>query len=97
MTYGWPASAGPVQHGFGVLVPPHGQASGTGGLLKDYRLLARAVTAIAAETGEVVTCTAAAQRVGLDLSGRRTENVRAKLRGLEDCAALQPGGSPLRP
>jgi hypothetical protein len=78
------AAAGPAQRGFGLLVAPRSQASGTGGLPADYRLLAEAVAAIAAETGEAVTCTAAAQRAGLDVSGRQSENVRAKLKRLED-------------
>jgi hypothetical protein len=81
---GEPAGTGPAQRGFGLLVPPRSQASGTGGLPEDYRLLAEAVAAVAAETGEAVTCTAAAQRAGLDVSGRQSDNVRAKLKRLED-------------
>lgn len=78
------AGAGPAQRGFGLLVPPRRQASGTGDLPDDYRLLAEAVAAVAAETGEAVTCVQAAQRAGLDVSGRQSENVRAKLKRLED-------------
>ena len=81
---GEPAGARPAQRGFGLLVPPRSQASGPGDLPEDYRLLAEAVAAVAAETGEAVTCTAAAQRAGLDVSGRHSENVRAKLKRLED-------------
>ena len=82
---GEPASAGPAgQRGFGLLVPPRSQASGTGGLPDDYRSLLEAVAAAAAETGGPVTCAMAAQRAGIDLAGRQAENVRAKLRRLED-------------
>jgi len=31
-----------------------------------------------------VTCVTAAQRAGLDVTGRQSENVRAKLKRLED-------------
>jgi hypothetical protein len=75
---------GPAQRGSALLVPPRGQASGPGDLPGDYRSLAEAVAAVAAETGEPVTCAMAAQRVGLDLDGRQSENVRAKLKRLED-------------
>jgi hypothetical protein len=78
------ADAGPPQRGFGLLVPPRGQASGPGDLPDDYRSLAEAVAAITAETGQAVTCVAAAQRAGLDVTGRQSENVRAKLKRLED-------------
>jgi hypothetical protein len=78
------AGAGPAQRGFGLLVPPRSQASATGSLPGDYRSLLEAVAAAAAETGEAVTCTAAAQRAGLDVTGRHSENVRAKLKRLED-------------
>ena len=81
---GDPASAGPAQRGFGLLVPPRGQASGTGDLPDDYRLLVEAVASAAAETGGPVTCAMAAQRAGLDVSGRQSENVRAKLKRPED-------------
>jgi len=81
---GDPASAGPAQRGFGLLVPPRGQASGTGDLPDDYRLLVEAVASAAAETGGPVTCAMAAQRAGLDVSGRQSENVRARLKRLED-------------
>jgi hypothetical protein len=77
-------AAGPAQRGFGLLVPPRGQASGPGDLPEDYRSLAEAVSAVAAETGGAVTCVQAARRAGLDVSGRQTENVRAKLKRLED-------------
>ena len=40
--------------------------------------------AVAAETGGPVTCVQAAQRAGLDLAGHQVENVRAKLKRLED-------------
>ena len=81
------ADAGPAvsaQRGFGLLVPSRGQASGPGGLPDDYRSLAEAVAAVAAETGGVVTCVMAAQRAGLDVTGRQAENVRARLKRLED-------------
>ena len=84
-----PAGAGPAQRGFGVLVPPRSQASGPGDLPGDYRLLVEAVTAAAAETGGAVACMMAAQRAGLDVSGRQSENVRAKLKRLEDRAWLR--------
>jgi hypothetical protein len=74
----------PAQRGFGLLVPPRGQASGPGDLPDDYRSLAEAVAAVAAGTGGAVTCVQAAQRAGLDLSGRQSENVRARLKRLED-------------
>jgi hypothetical protein len=81
-----PAGAGPARarQGFGLLVPPRSQASGPGDLPGDYRSLLEAVTAAAAETGGAVTCAQAAQRAGLDLAGRQSENVRAKLKRLED-------------
>lgn len=81
---GGPAAAGPAQRGFGMLVPPRSQASGPGDLPEDYRSLVEAVAAAAAETGGPVTCAAAAQRAGIDVSGRQSENVRAKLKRLED-------------
>ena len=81
---GEPAGAGPAQRGFGLLVPPRSQASGPGDLPDDYRSLLEAVAAAAAETGGAVTCVQAAARAGLDLAGRQSENVRAKLRRLED-------------
>jgi len=81
---GEPAGAGPAQRGFGLLVPPRSQASGPGDLPDDYRSLLEAVAAAAAATGGAVTCVQAAARAGLDLAGRQSENVRAKLRRLED-------------
>jgi hypothetical protein len=77
-------AAGSPQRGFGLLVPPRGQASGPGDLPDDYRSLVEAVAAITAETGAAVTCVMAAQRAGLDVTGRQSENVRAKLKRLED-------------
>jgi len=77
-------AAGPGQRGFGLLVPPRSQASGPGDLPGDYRSLVEAVAAITAETGAAVTCVMAAQRAGLDVTGRQSENVRAKLKRLED-------------
>src|SRR5690242_430783 len=77
-------AAGPAQRGFGLLVPPRGQGTGPGGLPDDYRSLVEAVAAVAAETGGAVTCVQAAARAGLDVSGRQSENVRAKLKRLED-------------
>ena len=59
------------QRGFGLLVPPRRQASGTGDLPDDYQSLLEAVDAVAAETGRPVTCVQAAQRAGLDLTGRQ--------------------------
>jgi hypothetical protein len=81
---GEPAGAGPAQRGFGLLVPPRSQASGPGDLPGDYRSLLEAVTAVAAETGGAVTCVQAARQAGIDLAGRQAENVRAKLKRLED-------------
>jgi hypothetical protein len=81
---GEPAGGGAAQRGFGLLVPPRGQASGPGDLPGDYRSLLEAVAAAAAETGGPVTCAQAAQRAGIDVSGRQSENVRAKLKRLED-------------
>ena len=77
-------AAGPAQRGFGLLVPPRGQASGPGDVPDDYRSLVEAVAAAAAETGGPVTCVMAAQRAGIDVTGRQSENVRAKLKRLED-------------
>jgi hypothetical protein len=79
---GGPGAAGPAQRGFGLLVPPRSQTSGTGDLPDDYRSLVEAVAA--AETGGPVTCVMAAQRAGLDVTGRQSENVRAKLKRPED-------------
>jgi hypothetical protein len=79
-----PASTRPAQRGFGLLVPPRSQASGVSDLPGDYRSLLDAVAAVAAETGGAVTCMQAAQRAGIDLAGRQVENVRAKLKRLED-------------
>ncbi|MGA2830066.1 MAG: hypothetical protein ABSF03_28610 [Streptosporangiaceae bacterium] len=81
---GEPGTAGPAQRGFGLLVPPRSQASGPGDLPADYRSLVEAVAAAAAETGGPVTCVMAAQRAGLDVTGRQSENIRAKLKRLED-------------
>jgi hypothetical protein len=83
-TSGGAPAAGSAQRGFGLLVPPRSQASGPGDLPDDYRSLLEAVAAAAAETGGAVTCVQAAQRAGLDLAGRQSENVRAKLKRLED-------------
>ena len=83
-TAGEPGAAGTAQRGFGLLVPPRSQASGTGDLPGDYRSLVEAVAAVAAQTGGAVTCVQAAQRAGLDVTGRQSENVRAKLKRLED-------------
>jgi len=83
-TAGELAAAGPAQRGFGLLVPPRSQASGTDGLPADYRSLVEAVAAAAAEAGGPVTCAVAAQRAGLDVTGRQSENIRAKLKRLED-------------
>ncbi|MGP0022484.1 MAG: hypothetical protein ACLPKE_03850 [Streptosporangiaceae bacterium] len=84
-----PGAAGPAQRGFGLLVPPRSQASGTGDLPDDSRSLAGAVAAAAAGAGGPVTCVMAAQRAGLDVTGldvtgRQSENVRARLKRLED-------------
>jgi hypothetical protein len=49
------------------------------------------VAAVAAETGGAVTCVQAAERTGLDVSGRQSENVRAKLKRLEDRGWLRRG------
>jgi hypothetical protein len=81
---GEPGIAGPAQRGFGLLVPPRSQASGPGDLPGDYRSLLEAVAAATAETGGPVTCVMAAQRAGVDVTGRHSENVRAKLKRLED-------------
>ena len=81
---GGPGAAGQAQRGFGLLVPPRSQASGTGDLPDDYRSLVEAVAAAAAGAGGPVTCVMAAQRAGLDVTGRQSENVRAKLKRLED-------------
>ena len=81
---GEPAGAGSAQRGFGLLVPPRRQGAGPADLPGDYRSLLEAVAAVAAETGGAVTCVQAAQRAGLDVTGRQAENVRAKLKRLED-------------
>jgi hypothetical protein len=81
---GEPDGAGSAQRGFALLVPPRGQASGPGDLPGDYRSLLEAVAAAAAEIGGAVTCAQAAQRAGIDVTGRQSENVRAKLKRLED-------------
>jgi hypothetical protein len=81
---GEPGGAGPAQRGFGLLVPLRSPASRTAGLPGDYRALMEAVAAAAAETGGAVTCAQAAQRAGLDVTGRQSEIVRAKLKRLED-------------
>jgi hypothetical protein len=83
-TVGEPTAAGPAQRGFGLLVPPRSQASGQADLPDDYRSLLDAVAAAAAEAGGPVTCMTAARQAGLDVTGRQTENVRAKLKRLED-------------
>ena len=79
-----PSAAGPAQRGFGLLVLPRSQASGPGDLPGDYRSLVEAVAAAAAEAGGPVTCAQAARRAGIDVTGRQSENVRAKLKRLED-------------
>ena len=76
--------AAPAQRGFALLMPPRSQASGPGDLPGDYQSLLEAVSGAAAETGGPVTCAVAAQRAGLDVTGRHSENVRAKLKRLED-------------
>jgi hypothetical protein len=81
---GEPGVAAPAQRGFGLLVPPRSQAAGAGGLPGDYRSLLEAVAAATAETGGPVTCVMAGQRAGIDVTGRQSENVRAKLKRLED-------------
>ena len=81
---GEPGSARPAQRGFGLLVPPRSQASGPGDLPEDYRSMVEAVAAAAAGTGGPVTCVMAAQRAGLDVTGRQSENVRTRLKRLED-------------
>ena len=68
---GEPGGTGPAQRGFGLLVPPRSQGSGTGDLPDDYRSLLEAVAAVAAETGGAVTCVMAAQRAGIDVTGRQ--------------------------
>jgi hypothetical protein len=81
---GEPGGTGPAQRGFGLLVPPRSQASGPGDLPDGYRSLLEAVAAVAAETGGAVTCVQAAARAGLEVTGRQSENVRARLKRLED-------------
>jgi hypothetical protein len=81
---GEPAGAGSAQRGFGLLVPQRSQASGVSDLPDDYRSLVEAVSAAAAETGGPVTCVMTGQRAGIDVTGRQGENVRAKLKRLED-------------
>jgi hypothetical protein len=83
-TAGEPAAGGPAQRGFGLLVPPRSQASSPADLPDAYRSLVEAVAAASAETGRPVTCVTAAQRAGINVTGRQTENVRAKLKRLED-------------
>jgi hypothetical protein len=65
-------------------VPLRSQAAGPGDLPDDYRSLVAAVAAVAAETGGPVTCVMAAERAGLDVTGRRSENIRARLKRPED-------------
>jgi hypothetical protein len=74
----------PAERGFAVLVPPRSQVSGPGDLPEDYRSLLEAVAAAAAEAGGPVTCVQVGHRAGLDVTGRRSENVRARLKRLED-------------
>jgi hypothetical protein len=81
---GEPGGTGSAQRGSALLVPPRSQASGPGDLPDDYRSLLEAVAAVTAETGGPVTCVQAAQRAGPDVSGRQSENVRARLKRLED-------------
>jgi hypothetical protein len=77
-------AAGPAQRGFGLLVPPRSQASGPGDLPGDYQALLEAVAAATAEADGPVTCAVAGQRTGMDVDGRRSEGVRARLNRLED-------------
>ena len=72
-----------------LLVPPRSQASGTGDLPDDYWSLVEAIAAAAAETGGPVTCVKSAARAGLHVTGRQSENVRAKLKRLEDRGRLR--------
>jgi|SRR5215831_13006926 len=81
---GQPGDAGSAQRGFTLLVPPRSQAAGPGDLPGDYRSLLEAAAAATAETGGPVTCAQAAQRAGIDVTGRQSENVRARLKRLED-------------
>ena len=74
----------PAQRGFGLLVPPRSQVSGPADLPQDYRQLLEAVAAAVTEAGGPVSCVQAARQAGLDISGRRPENIRARLRRLED-------------
>ena len=74
-----PAAAGPAQRGFGLLVLPRSQASGPADLPDDYRSLLEAVATAAAEAGGPVTCAVAARRAGIDVTGRQSEIVRARL------------------
>ena len=78
------ACPAPAQRGFGLLVPPRSQAGGPGDLPAEYRLLLEAVAAASAEAGGPVSCVQAGQRAGLDVTGRHSENVRARLKRLED-------------
>ena len=49
-----PAVAGPAQRGFGLLVPPRGQASGPGDLPGDYRSCAmRRIVVLPAQRAEI--------------------------------------------
>ncbi len=84
LTAGDTVAAGAPQRWFGLLVPPRSLASGTGDLPDDYRFLVVAVAAAAAEAGGPVTCAVAGQRAGIDVTGRQSGNVRAKLKRLED-------------
>jgi hypothetical protein len=77
-------SLGASTWGFGLLVSLRSQAAGPGDLPGDYRSLLEAVASASAETGRPVTCVMAAQRAGIDVTGRQSENVRAKLKRLED-------------
>ena len=94
MTRPLPARSRPVpgpsgQQGSGLLVPPRSQAPGPGNLPGGYPPLAEAVSAVAAGTGGAVTCAQAAQRAGIDVTGRQSENVRASLKRLEDRGLLR--------
>jgi predicted transcriptional regulator of viral defense system len=51
------------------------------------------VSAATAETGGPVTCVQAASRAGIDVAGRQSENVRAKLKRLEDRGWLRRNGA----
>jgi hypothetical protein len=80
---GEPAGAGPAQLGFGLLGSTR-PGIRPGRPARWCRSLLEAVASATAETGGAVTCAMAAQRAGIHVSGRQSENVRAKLKRLED-------------